>query len=96
MPGVLLVSMTTGSGCIKISGANGAERVGVTPKEDKHNYSEPASQSGNSEVCQRESKPGRYTLNTLHWRFVFTELKYCFIIVISSCFMFSVTMNNHQ
>lgn len=40
MPGVLLVSMTTGSGSIKISGANGAGGARVTPKEDKHNYSE--------------------------------------------------------
>lgn len=46
MPGVLLVSMTTSSGSIKISGANGAGRVGVTPKEDKHNYSETDRQSG--------------------------------------------------
>lgn len=38
-PGVLLVSMTTGSGSIKISGANGTGSMGVTPKEDKHNYS---------------------------------------------------------
>lgn len=44
VPGVLLVSMTTGSGSIKISGANGAGSVGVTPKEDKHNYSKIDSQ----------------------------------------------------
>lgn len=40
VPGVLPVSVTTGTGSIKISGANGAGRVGVTPKEDKHNYRE--------------------------------------------------------
>lgn len=56
MPGVLLVSMTTGSGSIKISGANGAGRAGVTPKEDKHNYSEIDRQSGNSEVCKQVSQ----------------------------------------
>ncbi len=61
MPGVLLVSMTTSSGSIKISGANGAGRVGVTPKEDKHNYSEIDRQSGNSEVCKQVSQPVRYS-----------------------------------
>lgn len=60
MPGVLLVSMTTSAGSIKISGANGAGRAGVTPKEDKHNYSEIDSQSGNGEVCKQVSQPDRY------------------------------------
>ena len=65
MPGVLLVSMTTGSGAIKISGANGAERVGVTPKEDKHNYSVIERQSGNGEVCQQLSQSERHVLYSL-------------------------------
>lgn len=56
MLGVLLVSMTTGSGSIKISGANGTGRVGVTPKEDTHNYSRIDRQSGNSEVCKQKSQ----------------------------------------
>lgn len=60
MPGVLLVSMTTVSGSIKISGANGAGRAGVTPKEDKHNYREIDRQSGNGEVCKQVSQPDRY------------------------------------
>lgn len=37
---MLVVSMTTDSGSIKISGPNGARRVGGggdAPKEDKHN-----------------------------------------------------------
>lgn len=59
VPGVLLVSMTTSSGAIKISGANGAGRVGVTPKEDKHNYSEIERQSGNGEVCKKVSQADR-------------------------------------
>lgn len=57
MPGVLLVSMTTDSGSIKISGANGAGSVGVTPKEDKHNYSGIDMQSENGAVCGRVSQP---------------------------------------
>lgn len=55
MLGVLLVSMTTGSGAVKIPGANGTRGVGVTPKEDTHNYSWIDRQSGNSEVCKQKS-----------------------------------------
>lgn len=55
MLGVLLVSMTTGPGSVKIPGANGTGGVGVTPKEDTHNYSRIDTQSGKSEVCKQKS-----------------------------------------
>lgn len=51
MLGVRLVSMTTGTGSVKIPGANGTGGVGVTPKEDTHNYR----QSGKSVVCKQKS-----------------------------------------
>lgn len=57
MPSVLLVSMTTESGSRKISGPNGVLWVGVTPTEDKHNYSEAHRQPENSEVCKQVPQP---------------------------------------
>lgn len=56
MLGVLLVSMTTGPGSVKIPGANGTGGVGVTPKEDTHNYSWIDRRSGKSEVCEQKSQ----------------------------------------
>lgn len=55
MPGVLLVSMTTGPASVKISGANGTGGVGVTPKEDTHNYSWKDRESGKTEVRRQKS-----------------------------------------
>lgn len=55
MLGVLLVSMTTGTGSVKIPGANGTGGVGVTPKEDTHNYRWIDRQSGKSEVCKQKN-----------------------------------------
>lgn len=56
MLGVLLVSMTTGPGSAKIPGANGTGGVGVTPKEDTHNYSGIDRQSGKSELWKQKSQ----------------------------------------
>lgn len=56
MLGVVLVSMTTGPASVKISGANGTGGVGVTPKEDTHNYSWIGRESGKSDVRKQKSQ----------------------------------------
>lgn len=71
MLGVLLVSMTTGTESVKIPGANGTGVVGVTPKEDTHNYSWTDRQSEKSEVCKQRSQADRKHSGSYFYLFLY-------------------------